>query len=72
MALDTPQQIDNFRFVLITKAIGMYLKHNMQVNRAYTPAAMRAMATEFTGIAYPRSRKGLEAAHADLLSMRPE
>ena len=72
MALDTPQQIQNFRFVLITKAIKMYLDCGMQVNRAYTPAAMRMMATEFTGVSYPRSRKGLEKAYADLLSMRAE
>jgi hypothetical protein len=32
----------------------------------YTPQNMRHVASEYTGFAYPRSRKGLEQAYADL------
>ena len=66
MALTTPSQIDRFRCSVIHKAIGFYLKTGMKVNRMYTPTAMAQVATEYTGIAYARGRKGLERAHADL------
>lgn len=65
-SLNTPNPIDAFRLKVITSAIGIYLKTGMQVNRAYTPANMKRAASEYTGITYPRSRKGLEQAHADL------
>ena len=65
-ALTTPAAIDAFRLTLVTKAIGFYLQTGMQVNRAYTPANLRRVATECTGKQYPRSRKGLEQAYVDL------
>ena len=65
-ALTTPAAIDTFRLTLVTKAIGFYLKTGMQVNRAYTPANLKRVASEYTGKQYPRSRKGLETAYADL------
>lgn len=68
-ALTTPAQIDAFRCILIHKAIGLYLKTGMQVNRKYTPQNMRAVASEYTGETYARSRKGLEQAYADLGQM---
>jgi hypothetical protein len=68
-ALTTPEQIDAFRCILIHKAISLYLKTGMQVNRMYTPANMRRVASEYTGMAYPRSRKGLEQAEQDLATI---
>jgi hypothetical protein len=65
-SLTTPAQIDAYRCSVICRAIGLYLKTGMQVNRMYTPKAMRSVASEYTGVGYARSRKGLEAAHADL------
>lgn len=65
-ALTTPAQIDAFRCSVSYRAIGMYLKSGMQVSRMYTPQAMRMLASEYTGVVYPRSRKGLEKAYSDL------
>lgn len=63
---DTPATIDWFRAKVIYSAIGIYLKTGMQVNRAYTPANMKRVVSEYTGKTYPRSRQGLEQAYADL------
>lgn len=38
----------------------------MQISRNATPGNLRNIATEFTGIEYARSRKGLEMAYRDL------
>jgi hypothetical protein len=65
-ALTTPGQIEAFRLRVIMSAIKLYLKTGMKANRAYTPANMRAVASQYTGKTYPRSRKGLEAALNDL------
>lgn len=66
MAAITGPSINVFRAKVVHSAIGLYLKTGMQVNRAYTPRAMRAAASEYTGKVYPRSKKGLENAHNDL------
>ena len=65
-ALTTPEQIDDFRARVILSAMKLYLNTGIRVNRAYTPLAMRTVASEYTGIVYPNSRKGLERAYADL------
>lgn len=44
----------------------LYLKTGMKANRAYTPTNMRTAATRYTGKQYANSRKGLEAAMADM------
>lgn len=62
----TGDAIGGFRGHVILKAIEFYLKTGMQVNRAYTPANMKRAAGDYTGKTYPRSRKGLETALADL------
>lgn len=67
--LNTPEQISWYRAQVVLRGIQFYLKTGMQVNRAYTPANMRAVATEYTGVVYPRSRKGLERAAADLAAL---
>jgi hypothetical protein len=69
-SLTTPAQIDGFRLLVTIKAIEMYMKHNIKVSRNATPANLRAIATEYTGKSYPRSRKGLETALADLQKIR--
>lgn len=68
-ALTTPTQIDLFRATVMVSAMKLYLNTGMQVNRAYTPTAMRRVASEYTGIAYPRSRQGLQRAHDDLKAL---
>ena len=65
-SLTTPAQIDTFRAKVMLSAITIYLKTGMQVNRMYTPSAMRRVASEYTGVRYPASRKGLEAAREAL------
>jgi hypothetical protein len=65
----TPAQIDTFRAKVMLQAIRFYLKTGMQVNRMYTPANMKRVVSEYTGKAYPRSRKGLEQAYNDLLGI---
>jgi hypothetical protein len=62
----TGDAVGGFRCAVVKSAISLYLKTGMQANRAYTPANMRAVATEYTKVVYPRSRKGLERALADL------
>lgn len=64
--LDTPEQINAFRLSVIRRAIQMYLKTGMQVNRMYTPQNMRHAVSEVTGCNYPRSRRGLMMAEQDL------
>lgn len=58
-----------FRGAVLISSIGLYLKTGMQSTRIATPALMRNVATEFTGKKYPRSRKGLERAYADLAKL---
>lgn len=67
--LTTPTQIDLFRAKVILSAARLYLKTGMQVNRAYTPTAMRNAISEITGTAYPRSKQGLQKAHDELKAL---
>jgi hypothetical protein len=62
----TGYAIHGVRAMACKGAIGFYLKNRMKLNRSYTPANMRAVASEFTGKTYARSRKGLENAYKDL------
>lgn len=72
MALNTPEQVDNYRLLVLIKAMEMHLKFNgkMMLTRTATPANLRAIASEYTNKHYPRSRKGMEAALADLHAIR--
>lgn len=56
------------RALYCKQGIEMYLESNgrMQLTRMATPAVLRSIATEFTGVTYARSRKGMEKALADL------
>jgi len=49
-------------------SLKLYIQTNgrMQSSRMATPSNMRAIATEFTGRIYPRSRNGLVKALADM------
>ena len=69
MTFSGKEQIDTLRVIIVKTAMSYYLRTGMKVNRAYTPTAMRDFATKFTGNQYPRSRKGLESAMADLESL---
>ena len=65
-------QIDYFRLITVIKAMEVHIKTDgkMMLTRGATPANLRAIATEFTGKSYPRSRKGMETALADLLAVK--
>ena len=72
MVLNTPEQIEGFRIRVIQSAIKLYLDHNIRANRFATPQNLRNLVTQVTGIAYARSRKGLEKAQQDLLALYPK
>jgi hypothetical protein len=55
-----------FAAAALRSAINLYLKAGIKVNRAYTPTAMLAAASRYTGIIYPRGNRGLTAALFDL------
>ena len=65
-------QVTFFRLITVIQAIQFHLKTNgqMRLTRIATPALMRSSATEFTGVTYPRSTKGLQKALADLLAIK--
>ena len=61
-----------FRIFAAVQAMKIHVESNgsMMLTRTATPARLRAIATEFTGRPYPRSRKGLVTAHAELTVLR--
>lgn len=61
--------IDLFRAKVLLSAMRLYLNTGMKVNRSYTPTNMRLVASEYTGLAYPRSKQGLQMAHDDLKAL---
>ena len=52
-----------YQALAIAKALEVYAKHGMRVNRAYTPTAMMRMATKLTGQHFA-ARAYLKAAAA--------
>lgn len=64
----TGNAIGGFRGLLVLHSIKIYLETDgkIQSTRAATPGNMRKWATQYTGKAYPRSRKGLVQAFNDL------
>lgn len=54
------------QLIAVKGGIKFYLKTGMKINAAYTPKRMLEVARSFTGKKYANSRKGLEAAMADL------
>lgn len=65
----TGNAILGYRALVLKSGIGLYLKTGMLPTRGFNAGRMRAMVTEYTGKPYPRSRKGLEAAYADLCAL---
>ena len=65
-------QVDFFRLITVIKAMEVHIKTGgkMMLTRVATPANLRNIASEFTGKSYPRSRKGMEKALADLLVIK--
>jgi len=51
-----PAGVATFRAVAIKSALRMYANTGMQVNRAYTPKAMLAAASEITGKPFKRGQ----------------
>ena len=70
--LSTPTQIDALRMFSCLLAIKMHLESNgtMRLTRMATPAVLRAIASEYTGVEYPRSKKGMLAAFNDLTELK--
>ena len=66
IALTSPVQIERYRLTVVRSAIRLYLDHGIKANRMYTPANLKHVVSGYTGKTYGRSRKGLEAAYADL------
>lgn len=66
------QQVAFVRLCTCILAIETHIKFNgrMMLTRTATPATLRAIATEYTGRHYPRSRRGLELALADLKKVK--
>ena len=67
-------QIDAYRLLVVIKAMETHIRTNgrMRLTRIASPANLRAIASEYTGKHYARSRKGLETALADLITLRNE
>lgn len=61
-----------FRAIICIQGLQMHLKYNgkMMLTRMATPKNLRAIATEYTGKVYARSRKGMELALADMEALR--
>lgn len=64
----TGNAIYGYRAKVCLVGMRSYLESNgrTMLSSNATPAALRAIATEITGIPYPKSRKGLERAYADI------
>jgi hypothetical protein len=72
VVLSTPAQIDMMRFTVCLLAIKMHIQSNgkMGLTRTATPAVLRAIASEYTGVTYARSAKGMLAAFNDLTELK--
>ena len=72
VVLSTPSQIDALRMFSCLLAIKTHLESNgtMRLTRMATPAVLRAIASEYTGVEYPRSKKGMLAAFNDLTELK--
>ena len=69
----TGTNINRFRARIVILAMRSHIESNgqMSLTRTATPANLRALATEYTGVSYPRSRKGTERAYSDMLEKFP-
>lgn len=63
--LSGPEQVNVFRAITMKHALQLYAKTGMKANRAYTPTAMLAVATEYTGKKYKRGQYDLAAQDLD-------
>lgn len=72
MGLDTPVQIEAFRIRVIQSAMKLYLDHGIRASQMATPQNLRDLTSKLTGKVYTRSRKGLEQAQTDLLTLYPK
>lgn len=66
----TGESVNVFAALAVKSALGLYIKTKMQVNRAYTPKAMREFVTRLTGKTYKASE--LQKAHDDLAALLDE
>lgn len=58
-----PEAVAIYRATVVASALRLYAKARIRVNRAYTPTAMLAVASEVTGRTFKRGQY-LEAANA--------
>lgn len=54
--------VDWFRFNALRSGLKLYLRTGMIPNRLWTRNAMLSMATDYTSVAYPKSRQGAQRA----------
>lgn len=66
MTCITGSAVLGFRGIVVKNGISLYLKTGMFLTRGMTVTKYLLIAGEFTGKKYPRGRKGLEQALADL------
>ena len=62
----TGNAVLGFRALCCKQSLRFYLNTGMRTTRIATPGNMVKIASEFTGKSYKASRKGMEAAWADL------
>jgi len=58
-----PEAVNVFAMITIASGLRLYAKTGMKPNRAYTPKAMMAAATRYTGLTF-KARDYLGAADA--------
>lgn len=63
--------INWYQVLVLKSGIEMYVKHGIIPRRGFGPAQMRQLATAYTGVTYPRSRKGLLQALTDISAIIP-
>jgi hypothetical protein len=66
VTITTPEGINRYRARVIARALRLYDKTKMQVNRNYTPTNMLRVASELTGKTFNRGEyvKAAEALEA--------
>lgn len=62
----TGDSIELYRLIATRRALELYLRTGMKMNRMATPKVLTGIISEYTGKTYARSRKGYEAAAKDV------
>ena len=68
----TGKAIVGYQALSLVHGLRLYLKTGLKATRQYTPTNMVASAKLFTGKSYPRTKKGMTEALADLEALMAE